>query len=113
MGKATVDHRADLYALGCVAYYLLTGDLVFTGETPLAMALAHVNEAPIPLRERSEFAIPSDLDGLILQCLAKDPAQRPASAGELAPHSAQVSRLRGVEAVRRANGMAAMARRCG
>jgi eukaryotic-like serine/threonine-protein kinase len=84
MGRATVDERADIYALGCVAYYLLTGDLVFAGDTPIAMALAHVNEAPTPLRERSELAIPADLDGLILQCLAKDPAQRPASAVELA-----------------------------
>jgi len=84
MGQATFDARADIYALGCVAYYLVTGELVFPKDTAIAMALAHVNEMPTPPRERSELAIPSALDALILNCLAKDPAQRPASAVELA-----------------------------
>jgi len=84
MGQATFDARADIYALGCVAYYLVTGELVFPKDTAIAMALAHVNEIPTPPRERSELAIPSALDALILNCLAKDPAQRPASAVELA-----------------------------
>jgi serine/threonine-protein kinase len=83
MGTA-FDERADIYALGCVAYYLLTGELVFSRETPMAMALAHVSEVPRPPSERSEVAIPPLLDALILQCLAKDPAGRPASAFELA-----------------------------
>ena len=50
----------------------------------MAMALAHVSEVPRPPSERSEVAIPPALDALILQCLAKDPAGRPASALELA-----------------------------
>jgi serine/threonine-protein kinase len=84
MGQATFDERADIYALGCVAYYLVTGELVFARDTAMAMALAHLNEIPTPPRERSELPIPPVLDALILQCLAKNPAERPTSAAELA-----------------------------
>jgi serine/threonine-protein kinase len=84
LGRPDVDDRADLYSLGCVAYYLLTGQLVFQAGTPLAMALAHVNEAPGRPSERSELAIPPALDALIVECLAKDASQRPPSANELA-----------------------------
>ncbi len=84
MGQATFDARADIYALGCVAYYLVTGELVFARDTAIAMALAHVNEIPTPPRDRSELPIPRALDALILQCLAKNPAERPPSAAELA-----------------------------
>ena len=66
--------------LGCVAYYLLTGQLVFEADTDVATAVAHVQEAPVPPSLRSEFRISSALDALVLQCLAKDPAARPASA---------------------------------
>src|SRR5262245_7274459 len=86
LGSPTVDGRADIYQLGCVAYYLVTGQVVFEGQTAVAVALAHVNDAPVPPRERSEFAIPAALDKLILQCLAKDPAARPASTVELSDH---------------------------
>ncbi len=81
-GKAT-DHRVDLYSLGCVGYWLLTGQLLFQAEGVLAMAVAHVNEEPIPLSERSELEIPAELERIIMDCLAKDPAQRPQSATEL------------------------------
>jgi serine/threonine-protein kinase len=84
LGRQDIDGRADLYSLGCVAYYLLTGQLVFQADTPLAMALAHVNEAPRPPSERSELAIPPTLDALIVECLAKEASQRPPSANELA-----------------------------
>ena len=84
LGRADVDGRADLYALGCVAYYLLTGQLVFSAETPMAMALAHVHDVPRPPSERSELAISPALDALILECLAKEPSERPASATDLA-----------------------------
>jgi len=76
---ATVDGRADIYALGCVAYWLLTGKLVFEASTPLAMVLAHVQTPPVPPSLRSEMEIPEPLERLILQCLSKDPAQRPPS----------------------------------
>jgi serine/threonine-protein kinase len=80
LGRADVDGRADIYSLGCVAYYLLTGQPVFSADTPVATALAHVKDQPDAPSARSEFKIPPALDALILECLAKDPAARPASA---------------------------------
>jgi serine/threonine-protein kinase len=80
LGRQDVDGRADLYSLACVAYFLLTGQPVFSGDTPMATALAHVNEPPVAPSLRSEFDIPPALERLILDCLAKDPAARPASA---------------------------------
>ena len=80
LGRGDVDGRADIYSLGCVAYYLLTGQPVFCGDTPVATALAHVKDQPDAPSARSELAIPPALDALILECLAKDPAARPASA---------------------------------
>ena len=73
----------DIYSLGCVAYYMLTGQPVFSGDTPVATAVAHVQSAPIPPRLRSEFTIPPALDALIMECLAKDPDARPASTAVL------------------------------
>ena len=83
LGYSNVDGRADIYSLGCVAYYMLTGQDVFSGDTPVATALAHVQDAPVPPRLRSEFSVPPALDALIMECLAKDPAARPASAAVL------------------------------
>ena len=74
----------DLYSLGCVGYFLLTGMLVFEGETALQMILQHLQREPVSPAARSGLPIPAALDRLILQCLAKDPEQRPAGAGELA-----------------------------
>jgi serine/threonine-protein kinase len=82
-GRGTVDGRADLYALGCVAYYLLTGKLVFEGATAMQVALAHAVEAPIPPSQRIGRPIPRDLERIILQCLEKEPERRPRSALEL------------------------------
>jgi serine/threonine-protein kinase len=79
-----IDGRADLYALGCVAYYLLTGQLVFAADSPIAAALAHVNDQPASPSTHSPFQIPARLEALVLQCLAKDPAERPASALDVA-----------------------------
>jgi serine/threonine-protein kinase len=80
LGRPDVDGRSDLYSLGCVAYYLLTGHPVFAGATPLAQAMAHVQKAPVPPSMRSEFDIPKALEALIMDCLAKAPAARPPSA---------------------------------
>jgi serine/threonine-protein kinase len=79
-----VDARSDIYSLGCVAYWLLTGHLVFDADTPLAVLLAHIQDSPIPPSQRSELEIPSDLEQVVLSCLEKDPANRPQSALELA-----------------------------
>jgi serine/threonine-protein kinase len=79
-----VDARADLYALGCVAYYLLTGEQVFSGDTLLKVITQHIQAAPVPPSKRTELPIPAKLEQLVLACLAKKPADRPESARELA-----------------------------
>jgi serine/threonine-protein kinase len=89
-GSAAADHRVDLYALGCVGYWLLTGRLVFDADNAMQMVVRHVSEAPVPPSERSEFDVPRDLDALVLACLSKRPEDRPADAGDLA------RRLRGI-----------------
>jgi len=78
-----VDGRADIYALGCVAYYLLTGKLVFEAEKVFQMIANHLQSAPIPPSERTDRPIPPELEQLILKCLAKDPSHRPKSAADL------------------------------
>jgi serine/threonine-protein kinase len=83
LGKEAVDERADIYALGCVAYFLLTGQLVFDAPTALAMALAHVQQAPELPSRRTEMPIPPALESIVMQCLEKNPAMRPASARHL------------------------------
>ncbi len=80
LGHREVDGRTDIYSLGCVAYYMLTGQPVFSEAMPIATAVAHVSIAPVPLRLRSSVTIPLALDALIMECLAKDPDDRPASA---------------------------------
>ena len=75
-----MDGRTDIYSLGCVAYYMLTGQPVFDEATAIATAVAHVSNVPIPPRRRSPFTIPPSLDALIMECLAKDPDDRPESA---------------------------------
>jgi serine/threonine-protein kinase len=79
-----VDGRADLYALGCVAYYLLTGAHVFTGDTVLAVITQHLQAVPVPPSERAELPIPPRLEHLVLACLAKKPEERPQNARQLA-----------------------------
>ncbi|MFO0550215.1 MAG: serine/threonine-protein kinase [Polyangiaceae bacterium] len=78
-----VDARADLYALGCVAFWLLTGRQVFEGDNVVKYAVAHVHERPDPPSKHAPAAVPSGLDDLVLACLAKDPAHRPATAADL------------------------------
>jgi serine/threonine-protein kinase len=81
--SATVDRRADLYSLGCVAYYLLTGRQVFEGETAMQVFAQHLQAAPTPPSQRAPSRVPPDLDHLVLNCLAKKPEDRPRSAAEL------------------------------
>jgi serine/threonine-protein kinase len=74
------DARADVYALGAVAYYTLTGRAPFTGDTPIAIGFAQVHEAPRPVRQlRPE--VPAALEGIVLRALAKDPLDRYPDAG--------------------------------
>jgi eukaryotic-like serine/threonine-protein kinase len=79
-----VDGRADIYCLACVGYWLLTGSTVFQASQAMAMLLAHINETPQAPSRKSELPVPESLDRLILRCLAKNPAERPAGAEELA-----------------------------
>ena len=83
-GKTNVDGRADLYALGCVGYWLLTGQYVFPRKRTMAMALDHVTKTPQPPSQRSDLWIPPELDRIILKCLEKKPEDRFGSAMELA-----------------------------
>ena len=82
-GKTNVDARADLYALGCVGYWLITGQYVFPRKRTMAMALDHVTTPPQPPSQRTELPSPEELDRIILKCLAKQPADRFGSAMEL------------------------------
>ena len=84
LGEGELDGRADIYAVGCVMYWLLTGQLVFEADSPLRMMHRHVSDTPEPPSSRTEIEIPPDLDTLILECLAKDPDDRPPSAHALA-----------------------------
>ena len=75
-----VDRRADVYAIGCVAYYVLTGQPVFEADNPADMFLLHLQASPVPPSERTEMPIPSELEALVLACLEKDPRRRPQDA---------------------------------
>ncbi|HZL84648.1 MAG TPA: protein kinase [Candidatus Krumholzibacteria bacterium] len=79
-----IDFRADLYALGCVGYWLLTGQLVFEGKTAMEVLVHHARTPPPPPSYRSELEIPSAIDDLILWCLEKEPDKRPQEATALA-----------------------------
>jgi serine/threonine-protein kinase len=79
----TVDRRADLYALGCVGYWLVTGKLVFEADNALRMLIQHLQAAPVPPSRRSSQSVPAPLEAVILSCLEKDPDNRPDTAEQL------------------------------
>jgi serine/threonine-protein kinase len=89
---ANVDWRIDLYALGGVAYYMLTGEQVFTGSL-LEICGHHLRTQPIPPSERLGGELPADLESLVMRCLDKDPSQRPQSAAEIRETLARCSGL--------------------
>lgn len=82
-GDRVPDHRVDIYTLGCVGYWLLTGRLVFQAPNAIQLMYQHANTQPIAPSERSELEISPALDQIILSCLAKLPEERPQSASEL------------------------------
>jgi eukaryotic-like serine/threonine-protein kinase len=88
-GSKDIDARSDIYSLGCVAYWLITGQTVFEGATAVATILKHVTEPPIPPSERTENEVPADFEAVILRCLEKDPAKRPQNVDELSHLLAQ------------------------
>jgi serine/threonine protein kinase len=79
----SVDARADLYALGAVAYFVLTGQQVFEAATVMEVLSKHMFEEPVPPSTRLGRPISEDLESLVLTCLAKDRNARPASATAL------------------------------
>lgn len=83
LGSAGASAASDIYSLGCVAYWLLTGEDVFQAAAPMGIMFAHAKEAPVPPSARTKSAIPADLERIVLQCLEKSPADRPQSADEL------------------------------
>jgi DNA-binding NtrC family response regulator len=91
LGEKRFDGRADLYSLACTAYWALTTQTVFEAATPAQMLLQHVQARPVPLSERSELLIPRQFEAILMMCLEKDPAKRPASALEL---DGQLARVR-------------------
>jgi len=82
--QGPVDGRTDIYALGCVAYWLLTGKLVFEGKNEVAVIVEHVRTQPTPPSQRSELEIPPEFDEIVMKCLEKDPENRYQNARELA-----------------------------
>jgi hypothetical protein len=84
-----VDRRTDIYALGCVAFWMLTGRYVFEGQGVVQTMASHIHTPPEPPSLYSLFRIPPELDEIVLACLAKRPEDRPASARELADRLAQ------------------------
>jgi serine/threonine protein kinase len=78
-----VDVRSDIYSLGAVAYYLLTAQPVFTGNTAVEVFVHHLHSAPVAPSERLGRAVPADLEAIVLRCLAKSSGDRYPSAAEL------------------------------
>jgi serine/threonine-protein kinase len=82
MGREDLDARSDLYSVGCLAYFLLTGRPPFAGRAAAHAAAAHIYEPPAPpTAVRPD--VPADLESVVLRCLAKDPAERFAGAQDL------------------------------
>jgi eukaryotic-like serine/threonine-protein kinase len=83
LGEREIGPRADVYSIGCLAYWLLTGHLVFEATSPVQMLVHHVQTRPVPPSQRTELPIPAEWDRLVLACLEKDPDRRPRNAEEL------------------------------
>ena len=83
MAPETVGPGADIYSLGAVGYFLLTGGPLFTASSSMEMCVHHVRTEPAALSARTSAAISEQLTGVIMSCLAKEIADRPASAGAL------------------------------
>jgi len=92
LADPAADHRVDLYAVGCLAYFLLTGVRVFTADTTMKLLMQHVQDEPVPPSCRTELPIPGAVDDLVLACLRKDPTARPRDADDLQQRAALACR---------------------
>ncbi|HEY9228934.1 MAG TPA: serine/threonine-protein kinase, partial [Gemmatimonadaceae bacterium] len=99
-GDPNIDHRADIYAFGCMAYELLTNHPPFHGRTPQRVLAAHMGEQPKALIELRPD-VPSALNELVMRSLAKDPSERPQSAAEVIVALNAVTSGSGMDAVPR------------
>lgn len=80
---SSIGPAVDLYAIGCVGYFLLTGQRVFSGKTAMDICLQHVTKAPTPPSKVAAVDVDDALEAIIMRCLEKVPSARPASAAEL------------------------------
>ena len=90
LGDRLVDARADLYALGCLAYWLVTAQPVFKGTTPLDTMVKHVHASPDPPSRQTKMPVPPEFDDLVLACLSKNVEARPAGADAVAARLRQI-----------------------
>jgi eukaryotic-like serine/threonine-protein kinase len=90
LGESEIGPRADVYSIGCLAYWLLTGNLVFQASSSVGMLTHHVQSIPVPPSQRTELPISAEWDRFVLACLEKNPRRRPRDAealSELLPRS--------------------------
>ena len=97
-GDPDLDHRADIYSLGVVAYEMICGHPPFAGRTPAIIFAAHASEPPIPISQYRRD-VPAYLEKIVMQCLEKQPKSRPQSAAEIV-RAVRGTPLRGSAAVR-------------
>jgi len=90
MTPSEVDPRADIYSVGCLAYFLVTGRLVFEADDWERVKMAHVKNPVVPPSDRTDFDVPAEMDAVIMKCLEKDPDDRFQTIGKLAEALAAV-----------------------
>jgi serine/threonine protein kinase len=100
LSAGRADARADVYGLGCVAYFMLTGHRVFDESSRMQALIDHVQAKPAPPSRRTSLSIPRDVDDLVLACLEKDPDNRPQNAGEVGQRIQNLNLTKGWSAAR-------------
>ena len=94
VGRQTLDGRSDIYGVGAIAYYLLTGATPFVYPSPVRILAAHLYETARPLTDRCPD-VPTDLQAVVLRCLAKDPNSRFRDARTAAEEAIEIGRAVG------------------